>query len=113
MSTPVSTGTEPMIPGGEAFYDALMAVIEPELMTAQLPIVESLYAADTPEERVVRKARYDAAFEEFSRRSAEEIARLEQDVHTYCKNGLKEIERANRQEESVEMSALESTILAA
>lgn len=103
----------PVLPQGEEFYDALMAQIEPDLVSTQLPLLEARYAGETPEQKEARQARYDAAFEEFDRRSAVEMSKLEQDVHAYKVTTMREAEAASRQEEVADMSFLESSILAA
>lgn len=107
------TRPAPILPQGEEFYDALMAQIEPDLVSTQLPLLEARYAGETPEQKEVRQARYDAAFEEFDRRSAVEMAKLEQDVHTYKISSMREMEQASRVEESTDIHGLESSILAA
>ena len=104
---------EPVLPQGEEFYDALMAQIEPELVTSQLPLVEARYAGESPEEQQARQARYEAAFAEFDRRAAEEIATLDREVHDYRTASQKEAEQMSRQQESADILTLESSILAA
>ena len=103
----------PALPEGEEFYDALMAQIEPELVSSQLPLLEARYAGETEEQKALRQARYDAAFEEFDRRAAEEMAGLEHDVHQYKVTSMREAEAASREQEATDMSLLESFILAA
>ncbi len=104
---------EPILPDGEGFYDAIMSLIEPELISTQLPLLEARYAGETPEQQEARQARYEAAFAEFDSRAAEEIAKLEHDVHDYRTASQKEMEEANRQQESADILTLESSILAA
>lgn len=103
----------PVLPQGEEFYDALMAQIEPELTSTELPLLEARYAGETPEHKEARQARYDAAFEEFDRRSAIEMAKLEQDVHAYKVSSMREMEQASRAQETSDIQGLESSILAA
>jgi len=105
--------TEPAIQTGEEFYDSIMSQIEPDLVTNMLPLLDARYAAESPEEKDVRQARYDAAFEEFDRRSAEAMTALENDVHTYKVSSMREMESASRQEETNDISNLESSILSA
>ena len=103
----------PLLPEGEEFYDNLMSQIEPELVSSQLPLLEARYAGETEEQKAVRQARYDAAFEEFDRRAAEEMAGLEHEVHAYKVTTMREAEAASREQEAVDMSVLESSILTA
>ena len=109
----IDAAQAPVLPQGEEFYDNLMSQIEPELTSAQLPLLEARYAGETDEQKAVRQARYDAAFEEFDRRAAEEMAGLENDVHQYKVRTMREAEDASRQREVADMSMLESSILAA
>ncbi len=103
----------PLLPEGDEFYDALMAQIEPELVSSQLPLLEGRYAGETEEQKLARQARYDAAFEEFDRRAAEEMAALERGVQAFKSDSLKQAEAASREQEAVDMSVLESSILSA
>ncbi len=111
--TDFSSTTAPVLPEGEEFYDNLMSQIEPELVSSQLPLLEARYAGETDEQKSARQARYDAAFEEFDRRAAEEMAGLEHEVHAYKVTTMREAEAASREQEAVDMSVLESSILAA
>ncbi len=112
MTTTPAT-TEPTIMTGEEFYDSVMAQIEPELVSTQLPLLDARYAGESEEQKAVRQARYDKAFEEFDRRAAEEMAGLEHEVHEYKVTTMREAETASRQQESNDMAILESSILAA
>ncbi len=49
----------------EQIYDLLMAEIEPELLLANIPVLDARYAAETPEEHVARMERYAAAYKKF------------------------------------------------
>ncbi len=110
-STPITTA--PALPDGTTFYDAIMREIEPELTSDQLALLEERSAADTPEQKAERQARYKAAFEVFDRRFDQEMTTLERQVHTFKSESQKQAELANRQKEQVDMAALESSILAA
>ena len=103
----------PVLPSGSEFYDELMSAIEPELVSAQLPLLEARYANETDAQKADRQARYDAAFAEFDRQAAERMAVLEQEVHSYKVTSMRETEAASRDRESTDMSLLESSILAA
>ncbi len=103
----------PVLPEGDEFYDALMAQIEPELVSSQLPLLEARYAGESEELKIARQQRYDAAFAEFDRRSAEEMSTLEHGVQTFKSDSLKQAEAASRQQESADISNLESSILSA
>lgn len=49
----------------EQIYDLLMGQIEPELLLANIPVLDAKYAAETPEEHAVRMARYAEAYRKF------------------------------------------------
>lgn len=112
MSTAPAT-TEPTIMTGEEFYDSVMSQIEPELVSSQLPLLDARYAGESDEQKAVRQARYDKAFEEFDRRAAEEMAGLEHEVHEYKVTTMREAEAASRAQEATDLTTLESSILAA
>jgi hypothetical protein len=48
-----------------ALYDTLMAEIEPELCSWELPALEERYAGETPEEHEDRMSRYELAYAVF------------------------------------------------
>ncbi|MFA6038909.1 MAG: hypothetical protein WCV62_05255 [Candidatus Peribacteraceae bacterium] len=55
------------IPSGRRIYDALMAQIEPDLVTATIPTLENTYKDETPEQNAERRKRYLAAFAKYDR----------------------------------------------
>ena len=57
-----------MPPDAEAFYEGVMAQIEPELTAAQLPTLAAKYAGETQGEARARAERYAKAFAEYERR---------------------------------------------
>lgn len=113
MTDTSATVAAPVVPKENEFYDQLMALIEPELTSEQLPLLEARYADESPEQKEERRARYQAAFDEFDRRATEEIGKLERQVHDYKSSSQKVAEAASRAQEQADMSALESSILAA
>lgn len=64
--------------GSLALYDMLMAEIEPELCSAELPALEERYAGETPEEHDERMNRYELAYAVFD----EAVKLLDDDVST-------------------------------
>jgi hypothetical protein len=49
----------------EELFDLLMGSIEPELTSAQIPLLDAKYKDETPEEKKLRGERYAAAFAQF------------------------------------------------
>lgn len=64
--------------GSLALYDMLMAEIEPELCSMELPLLEERYAGETPEEHEERMNRYELAYAVFD----EAVKVLDDDVVT-------------------------------
>ncbi len=49
-------------------YDLLMADIEPELVTANMPYLDTAYEGETEDQKEIRLERYRMAFEVFTER---------------------------------------------
>ena len=64
----------------EDIYNALMAEIEPELCTAQLPYLDEMYEGETEQQHAKRAERYAAAFEMCEDRMIKFFALLRTDV---------------------------------
>lgn len=54
-----------LMPSGRQVYDALMAGIEPELVSANLPLLTEQYQSETPEANAARMERYKQAFAKY------------------------------------------------
>lgn len=104
--------TRPVLPTGQHIYDSLMGGIEPELVEPVLSSLEQKYAAETPEQKAERMARYQKAFEEYDKQYAAYIVTLSDQVHTYRHESIKAVESRARADESAELSQLESTFSA-
>ncbi|MFA7682375.1 MAG: hypothetical protein WCX61_05085 [Candidatus Peribacteraceae bacterium] len=100
----------PRIPSGQEIYDGLMGKIEPELLTANLPMLEEQSAHDTPEQKEERMQRYQKAFEEYDRQYQEYIQELTAAVENYKRTALKSMENQDRTEEANTLSNLENSI---
>ena len=53
---------EALIPSGSEIYDSFMALIEPELLSVNLPTLAEKYKGESDEERKTRMERYRRAF---------------------------------------------------
>ncbi len=95
------TQAQPAVPqalGPEAVYDIVMGLIEPDLMSAQLPLLTEKYAKETPEETIARMERYDRAFALFDKAIAD-LSTIAGDAAREWKG---EVQRFLQEEESRE-----------
>lgn len=96
------------LPTGAEIYDGLMADIEPDLVSAAIPLIDAKYAGETPEQTAERLARYKAAYEEYERRFNEWADEMEVLVNAYRKDALKLEEQDSKEQESAELGNLEA-----
>lgn len=108
--SPVATD-KPTLPTGQEIYDGIMSQIEPDLVTDQLPLLDQKYPNENPEDKAKRMERYKVAFAEYDKKYREYVDQLHQWLHNFKKTSVAHIETERRAEESVQMAALESTIL--
>jgi hypothetical protein len=90
-----------------------MGQIEPELMTANLPILKEKYKDDTPDQKAARQQRHDEAFIAYEASFKKWIDNLNTAVAAYRKTVLKVGEKKNAEKEVSELANLESAIHAA
>ena len=95
------------IPSGDELYNMLMAKIEPDLMTDQLPLLDQKYNGETPEQAQARAKRYEVAFAEYDKQLAAYLAALEAKVRQYQSTARKSLEHDDRSKEEQELSGLE------
>ncbi len=91
---------------GDALYDQLMAKIEPELMTSQLPQLEKLYATETKEQSKARAERYQKAFAEYEKQFQAFCTDIDTKVHTYQQSARASTEHDERQADDQIVSKL-------
>ncbi len=115
--TPTSTaiGTAqlsdpPAILDGQVVYDMLMQNIEPDLVTAQLPLLKEKYKDETPEQAKERAERYDKAFVEYDRQYVAYMAKQEQSLASYQHMIMGGMETRMAGDESDALTAIESSI---
>lgn len=77
-------------------YDAIMAEIEPELMSQLLPELDRIYAQETPEERAARMERYRKAFELCEERVQAVVGEWQAELEQFKRQAI-----AERKQESV------------
>lgn len=106
MPTQTTTTRDTGLPTGTQIYDGIMAKIEPELTTTQLPKLEEKYRDESPEDRQVRMARYDVAFAEYDKQYGSFLMRLKVRADACRKSSRKSSEEANVAEENEHVSEL-------
>lgn len=100
----------PAIMDGNEVYDMIMAEIEPDLTTANLPTLAERYKDETDEQKEERAERYKAAFIEYKKRYAEYKEQMTQDVQSYGRNLMRSVEARSTASDESELGELESAI---
>lgn len=100
----------PPIPSGEEVYNMLMEKIEPELMTAQIPLLQEKYKDETPEDAKVRAERYRKAFEEYDKKYAEYQLTIDSSVRVFSHDVLKGAETIATTDDTSALQNIESAI---
>ena len=98
---------------GDAIYDNIMSQIEPELTTAQLPLLDEKYKSETADQAAVRAARYNKAFAEYDKQFADYQTKWNEQFATYKREALKSTEQEARKEDDQQIQSIEQSILAA
>lgn len=96
------------IPTGQQVYDSLMAKIEPELVSGNIPHLDEPYTGETPEQRTVRYKKYERAYAAYDTAYQTWLKELSEVVQEFRRKALKEAESMSRQEEADAINALES-----
>jgi hypothetical protein len=80
-----------------AFYDDVMAEIEPDLVSANIPGLQDKYQGETPQQAQERAERYERAFQAYDRRlDAYEQATVA-DARAYARDVRASVESDDRQ----------------
>lgn len=95
---------------GTALYDSIMAQIEPELLTANLPNIVQLAGNDTPEQKQDRAKRYAAAFTEYDRRFQAKQLDWQQNFKSFKHEATKYMEQEMRPAEEKNLLDLEQSM---
>ncbi len=101
------------IPDGEEVYDKLMAAIEPELTTKEVAGLKVKYAAETPEQKEERRARYAKAFAEYERQFAQYLSQRNGTLVRVKAEALKSLEDQEKAQDNKDMASLEVQMLSA
>ncbi len=103
-----STFSAASIPSGEELYNKLMAGIEPELLTQNLPTLEEKYKNESPEDAKARAAKYDKAFAEYEKQLAAYMSGMQRQVTTYKRTALQSAEAEDRTRDRATLQSLET-----
>lgn len=98
----------PNLPSPEEIYDTIMSKIEPELTTAQMPLLDKKYAGETEEQTKQRYERYSQAFMTYDEKFREYRRELEQGARNYQRAIMGATEKRMRGEEDTEIANIES-----
>jgi len=109
-TNPVPASSGRTLPTGKAIYDAIMEVIEPELVTDNIPRLKALYAQETPEAKKARIGRYKAAFKEYDRCYAAYVADVDRKVRACAKTAREDTEIVAKAEDQQSQDHLLSEI---
>jgi hypothetical protein len=109
-ATPAAGTPAITFPTGQQIYDTIMGWIEPDLVTAALPLVAEKYKNETPQEKKERTDRYALAYEAYDKVYAVWSQRLGAAVAAYRRAALQGAEQESTTEESGILSQLESSM---
>lgn len=97
--------------GGE-MYDAIMAGIEPELVSTNVKSLPEAYKDETDEQAAERAERYNRAFEAYEAALQAQQNSWEQQLAAMRKQAFQSTEKESHDAEQTDLSALEQTIAA-
>lgn len=98
------------IPTGAQVYDALMARIEPELVSANLPTLDVKHAGENALQRAARYARYSKAFAAYDLAFRQWMTELSQAVQLFRRRAIRSAEEKSRGHEHHELTSIESQL---
>ena len=92
----------------EQIYDLLMAEIEPDLMLANLPLLDEKYAGESEQDQKKRMARYERSYAEFDRQFNDFMNEVNDDVRDSKRASLAKQESDAKKSEQDELASLEA-----
>ena len=103
--------TPPQLPGsGEEIYNMIMASIEPELVSGQIPQLKEKYKNETPEQKKERGERYKKAFAEYDKRYDQYMLGMGAKMKAYHRGMRGAAEGGARRGEQKTMDGIEQQI---
>lgn len=100
----------PPITGGDELYDSIMSQIEPDLVTAMIPLLEEKYKSETPEQNKMRMERYQKAFEKYKEEFAKYSQNWDSQLNAFQRSTMQDVENDDRKDEGGDLSGIESAI---
>ena len=101
---------KPVVPSPDVLYDDIMEKIEPELTSKNIPNLDQLYAADTPEQKRSRAERYKRAFVAYANALQEYKIQMKAAIQQYFKLSLRSMETQDAERNEV-MQNMDSLLL--
>jgi len=109
--TPQSEAVQAILPrSGDELYDMLMQKIEPELTTAQLPILKEKYKNENAQEARSRAKRYSKAFQEYYEQLEAYRQEWTIDLKAHRREAMASIEEDDHIQEEDKLDDLEASI---
>lgn len=99
-----------VMPTGAEVHDAIMAGIEADLTTRNLPALNAKYAGEAPEQRKARTERYKVALKKYDKAYAEWVNTVRGKVDSYKRTVLSQAKASSSAKDEGEISRLESEI---
>ncbi len=101
------------IPTGQEIYDRIMGEIEPDLTSEGRKTLPEKYKTETPQERALRKVRYERALERYDQAYGGYLRTLKTQVERERKGLFQAVEQDDRKKEAVWMKNFPSLLRAA
>ena len=92
----------------EQVYDTLMIEIEPELLLANIPLLDAQYASESKDEHAARMKRYAAAYKKFDAKLAEFMNEVDTNVRVSQRVVRTEREQEDRTHEEDKLNSIAS-----
>ena len=103
-----AANSELTFPSGTEVYDGIMASVEPELVSANIPHLDEAYVGESAEDRKKRYARYTKAFKKYDALYEEWNTTMNQAVTEYRKDALRSAEEDSRTAEAAALAQMDA-----
>lgn len=107
---PINPAIQKAMPTGTQVHDALMAPIDADLTTENLPKLDAKYAGEKPEERRTRSDRYKLALQKYDIAFLAWVNGLNEKVNQFRQSVLAYAEKKSGQIDVEKITNLESRI---
>lgn len=97
-----------LIPNGNEIYDAIMGSIEPELLSANLPLLSQKYGNESVDLRQSRMQRYKEAFQRYDAAYTNWITNVRQVVQAKRADAIQKAEVRVQQQDAAALANLEN-----